>query len=298
MICQFLIILVLAVLAYLFLINLVTHTKRLNRNVVFSTSNLRVIERKPKLADGCSAVYLDCGSNIGVQVRKLFEPELYPNAQVLGHFDRIFGPNRTITTGKVCAFGFEANPRHQRRLNSLQECYNSKGWRTQFFVPTAIANTNVGAVEFYEDDAKKENYWSSSIYEQANTVQHIKIPTLNLGQFIMDEIVGRTLPFGQDEPGPVYMKLDIEGAEYQALGSLLSSGAICHVTQASVEFHPQFLPSEEERKKTLMIREMIDRLPLLSEELGCEPMKVDLMDDESFRHDKTRDPENCSLHHD
>ena len=41
-------------------------------------------ERTPDgaaLADGCWHVYLDVGSNIGVQVRKLFEPERYGGAR-------------------------------------------------------------------------------------------------------------------------------------------------------------------------------------------------------------------------
>jgi len=35
--------------------------------------------------------YLDVGSNIGVQVRKLFEPELYPDAkEMITLFDELF----------------------------------------------------------------------------------------------------------------------------------------------------------------------------------------------------------------
>ena len=40
--------------------------------------------------DGCYHVYLDVGSNIGVQIRKLFEPENYPNATVLQIFNENF----------------------------------------------------------------------------------------------------------------------------------------------------------------------------------------------------------------
>lgn len=34
--------------------------------------------------------YLDVGSNIGVQVRKLFEPELYHAKQMITLFDELF----------------------------------------------------------------------------------------------------------------------------------------------------------------------------------------------------------------
>ena len=39
----------------------------------------------------CQFVYLDLGSNKGVQIRKLFEPELYPGAAILPLFDKFFG---------------------------------------------------------------------------------------------------------------------------------------------------------------------------------------------------------------
>ena len=40
---------------------------------------------------GCDSVYLDVGTNIGVQLRKLYEPHKYPGAPVLRIFDEVFG---------------------------------------------------------------------------------------------------------------------------------------------------------------------------------------------------------------
>ena len=42
--------------------------------------------------DGCRHVFLDMGTNTGVQIRKLYEPHLFPNASVLPIFDKFFGP--------------------------------------------------------------------------------------------------------------------------------------------------------------------------------------------------------------
>ena len=42
--------------------------------------------------DGCRHVYLDMGTNTGVQIRKLYQPHLFPNASVLPIFDKFFGP--------------------------------------------------------------------------------------------------------------------------------------------------------------------------------------------------------------
>jgi hypothetical protein len=49
--------------------------------------------------DGCYHVYLDVGSNVGVQVRKLFEPDLYPDAPVLEVFNSVFGPRNKTRSG-------------------------------------------------------------------------------------------------------------------------------------------------------------------------------------------------------
>ena len=40
----------------------------------------------------CEHAYIDVGTNVGVQIRKLYEPHLYPGATVHSKFDRVFGP--------------------------------------------------------------------------------------------------------------------------------------------------------------------------------------------------------------
>lgn len=59
--------------------------------------------------------YLDVGTNVGVQIRKLFEPQLYPGAAILRHFDEAFGTSRASLQG-LCAIGFEPNPLHTPAL--------------------------------------------------------------------------------------------------------------------------------------------------------------------------------------
>jgi hypothetical protein len=75
--------------------------------------------------DGCYHVYLDVGSNVGIQVRKLFEQKLYPNAKILAVFESYFGPaddkgNRQET---VCAVGFEPNARHTPALQDVEQAH-------------------------------------------------------------------------------------------------------------------------------------------------------------------------------
>ena len=70
--------------------------------------------------NNCTDAYLDVGSNIGVQVRKLYEPHKYRGAAMLPVFDEHFGPGPSPERCRVCAIGVEPNPRHSRRLRSVQ----------------------------------------------------------------------------------------------------------------------------------------------------------------------------------
>ena len=68
----------------------------------------------------CEHFYLDVGTNVGVQLRKLFEPHLYPHAEIHDKFNRVFGRAIGGTRCNVCAIGVEPNPRHAARLQTLQ----------------------------------------------------------------------------------------------------------------------------------------------------------------------------------
>ena len=71
--------------------------------------------------DGCYHVYLDVGTNVGVQIRKLYEPKLYPGAPIHSAFDKYFNRSET-TLPYICAVGFEPNPKHEEWLQSKYSC--------------------------------------------------------------------------------------------------------------------------------------------------------------------------------
>ena len=64
--------------------------------------------------DGCYHVYLDLGTNIGIQVRKLYEPKLYPDAKFHEFFEKYF--KRGSSLPYICTVGFEPNPNHVQAL--------------------------------------------------------------------------------------------------------------------------------------------------------------------------------------
>ena len=60
---------------------------------------------------GCQHIYLDVGSNTGIQVRKLFQPELYPKGLINPYFDKYFGEDRLISVSRELTKLFEETKR-------------------------------------------------------------------------------------------------------------------------------------------------------------------------------------------
>ena len=121
-----------------------------------------IIFHERNFLDDCYHVYLDMGTNTGIQVvctcmmftdrfnfiliqiRKLYQPHLFPKAEVLPVFDRFFGPpadrfSSPLSLSKsclvfqirktVCAVGWEPNWEHTATLDRLQKGFNVCGWR-------------------------------------------------------------------------------------------------------------------------------------------------------------------------
>lgn len=90
----------------------------------------------------CTDLYVDVGSNRGVQLRKLYEPDKYKGAPMLSIFRRRFGGAGTSTFCHVCAIGIEANPRHSDRLNELQRRYRAAGIPLLILHPVAASDAD------------------------------------------------------------------------------------------------------------------------------------------------------------
>ena len=55
--------------------------------------------------DGCLHVFLDLGSNRGLQIRKLYEPETFPLAPVLPLYEKYFGRPEDRNLQEICSVG-------------------------------------------------------------------------------------------------------------------------------------------------------------------------------------------------
>ena len=188
------------------------------------------------VADDCFNVYLDVGSNVGIQVRKVFEPELYPHGKVLRFFDAHLGP-AAARREATCAFGFEINPLHTSRLLMLQAAYSERGWRTRFFTETGIG-LNDTTLAFQSDNNAGDLYSGSRLVVGRGGAGDVQIPVVSLARFVR-AILQRHVPpaaCALVEPR-IVMKLDCEGNELEMLQRLADEGLLCSLAFIYVEFH-------------------------------------------------------------
>jgi hypothetical protein len=241
-----------------------------HNNNIKVTTRARPLPKKGADFAHCRQVYLDVGSNIGVQVRKLFEPARYPHAEVLPLFDRHFGARRPPPPD-LCAIGVELNPSHTPRLRALEAHYrHTCRYSVRFLTETAAANHN-GTVDFWSDGDLAHLEWGASTRMSDQPRQTVR--ALDLARFILDEL----LPFAST----IVMKLDVEGAEYELLPRLLATGALCAMDLVFLEEHPS---SRAPAQKALF--EHAKALLLVHDhaQTGCR-VRLSLLDDESYLHD-------------
>mmetsp|Transcript_11976 Transcript_11976/g.24799 ORF Transcript_11976/g.24799 Transcript_11976/m.24799 type:complete len:306 (-) Transcript_11976:96-1013(-) len=242
---------------------------------------------KPSVPSGmleaCSKIYLDMGSNKGVQVRKLFEPEHYPGAKVLPIFDRFFGPpaerRRPSRESGLCAVGFEASPAWVDHLQDLKQAYqDAKGWRANFVVPAAVSDRDNDTITLnYGGTKNYQDVWAG-INADPYGHKKAKVPTLDMAAFVSQQIVPLS---GKNVT--VVGKMDIESSEYIVLPKLLKKGLLCAGTidVLFIEFH-KTKPAGYEQYSPEALKAQISEGEHCA---GRSPTQIIDLDDESYAAD-------------
>jgi hypothetical protein len=184
--------------------------------------------------DGCYHIYLDVGSNIGIQVRKLFEPKLYPQSNIQPVFDQYYGLPDSNGARKetVCAVGFEPNPRHAATLKDIERAHKACGWRTHFYTETAAAH-DYGKVDFLTDNELEKLEWGGSIVSISDRRKKKlsvagTVKKMRLADYILERVITRKISKSaiHKSPPSILLKLDIEGSELEVLTDMIVSGAL------------------------------------------------------------------------
>lgn len=184
-------------------------------------------------ADGCYDIYIDMGTNIGIQIRKLYEPALFAHSQplVAPYFDKYFG-DAAQRRKHVCAFGFEPNPKHKGVLRELESAYSRQGWRTRIHSETGVAaeSTWMNFVPV-PDEANRD--WGARVEGSAPCEAAGAVRIIGVLDFLRRVILPRRLPdsvgFVVGRSPRIVAKLDIEGGDPLVYRALVRNGLHCYV---------------------------------------------------------------------
>lgn len=198
------------------------------------------------------------GTNVGVQLRKLYDPWQFPEAKVLGLFNNTYGTDRA----QVCALGIEANPVHTPYLKKLNAYFQRKGYQAIVLTEMA-ASINMRQVTFHMDHGSPVE-WGASLAagswqrQSKNATNTATVTTIDLPLFVTD-VVRPMVRQEHQETGarpPVGMKMDVEGEEYALLPGLITSGALCDLSMIYLETHKLDFRTEQGRAVNLTIPAM------------------------------------------
>ncbi|CAB4065656.1 unnamed protein product [Lepeophtheirus salmonis] len=229
----------------------------------------------------CTHVYLDVGTNIGVQIRKVFEPHLYPEAKMHPYFNKHFG-GPEYRKSRVCAIGFEPNPRFEKRLKELESKYNRCGYRVKIFTKTAVsAFTQKGGMDFWSDGQEESNELGGTIVKVGQN------PSLNKGSVdlirLSDLVLNQVNKRNKSEDGVVLLKMDIEGSELEVLTDLLLTGALSTINLTFVEWHLQFKDKIPRGRDMNKVKSLIENTKDISQKYRLkDALHILDMDDETY----------------
>jgi len=237
--------------------------------------------------DGCVHVYLDMGSNIGVQIRKLYEPSKYKGATILPLFEKYFGSDRSV----VCAVGFEPNPAHEDKLKNLEKTYRACGWPVTINTRTGVGKeAKGGKFRVLNAHGMEEHLGMNSRIlapqEVNSTGTSVDISTVRIAKYVNDVVATRKIPNVSTKPN-VVIKLDVEGRELELMIDMMMSGALRHVDNIHIDWPlgDKNAPYQTELAK---VKDSFKILSDFGTQLGLEhTVEILHFDDETFYDDKT-----------
>ena len=190
----------------------------------------------------CKHIYLDLGTNIGVQLRKLYQPDQFKWAKVHELFNEYFDHNRT----NVCALGVEANPGHAKRLLELQEKYQSLNYPMVILTSTAVSVEDGVLTFFYNGDSRgNDHQWGGSVSKSTISAgTSTTVISLDISRFLKEIFSMWQLHRMKYNSSKVVAKIDIEGEEFNVIPHMLNEGTFCKLDLSMVEWHPHSMRNE------------------------------------------------------
>jgi len=198
------------------------------------------VQPEQSALNGCHHVFLDIGSNVGVQITNVYEGK---NSRMKPTFDRLFGPVADRAE-LVCSVVMEPNPHHADVLRGLKRRYAPA--RILVLNGTAASNRDGTQPFFILGSHPMYHEWGSSLLDRAGGSSadrgHVDIRTVDLARWTHREVLRRApKPHSKRRsaalPPAVVMKLDVEGEEYNVLPNMLAHGVLCQLDAVFLEYH-------------------------------------------------------------
>jgi len=256
---------------------------------------------EPNPLDGCLHVFIDLGSNRGLQIRKLYEPHNFPLAPVLPLYEKYFGKVETRSLSELCSVSFEPNSKHAAHLRGMAEAYGTCG--INMLVMEAGVGHKDTVLKFapfnqmyghevehdasarliHEEEGETMEAFAKSHLHSEVEIEEVEV--VRFAKFITETVAKRRLPTSAEVIKPsVVIKADIEGAELKILPDMIMTGALQHVDNLHMEWHGEAsYRTGEEPKKIDKLEKAITVIAELAESEGLED-KFDIieMDDETY----------------
>lgn len=230
----------------------------------------------------CTDLYIDMGTDIGIEPRKLYEPLCYPRSSSVRMFSKVFG-KKAIREKSVCTIGFEPNMRRTPRLAKVEERLKGKGARVKMLTATGISGHD-GKATFYTSQKSGKEGQAGGLFPSRSMkgplshkakVHGAGYPVTVLS---LHSILGSVKAYGKVRN--LLIKVDIEGSEYEALGNAAANKVLCSAANKTVlvvEEHPKVLPvGSGEAPPRQFVKSL---LWMVSFSEGCSPKRMQNHDD-------------------
>lgn len=184
-------------------------------------------------------VFLDVGSNRGDVIEAFFEGKHRPDSTNPGWNFGI--PDYDPKEWHV--FGFEASPNHNDSLEKLEKKYN----QTKILRPIAVWNSSNEYLKLSVDDSpdgSNNAEWGTSAIldwtKLGGKGNAVEAKTIDFAEFVKENVCQEDL---------VYMKMNIEAAEFVVVKHLMREGLLCYIDHVDMYWHPSFMPTENEKQE-------------------------------------------------
>jgi len=247
--------------------------------------------------DGCLHVFVDLGSNRGIQIRKLYEPHAFPLAPVQPLYQRFFGKPKERNLREICSVSFEPSSKHASGLQELAAAYATCGIKVVLYKAGAgDKNTKTKFGHFNSFFGNEIGNDASARLIDVNATQMMfeelhedivteEVDVMRFATFITDVVATRKLPRSAKVIAPkVVIKSDIEGAELKIILDMVVTGAFAHVDNLHMEWHGEaFYRQDREAQMIDKLSKAITDIADLTHSEDIEhKFEIEEMDDETY----------------